>query len=921
MTTEAKRRIARPTLETAERNLKMFKQLRDGISDEDLAEMTGLTTRRISQITDQGEEHWAEMLSIAEERGIEQIGLTPDSDESVVMIPTDKLMASPYQPRTHIDPDEVRRRALDIRARGLLQPIVVTPIEEGVQIFRDERTYTHGDYIIIFGHIRVESYRLLASGDLPAEDGDARPLTYWQRIPAIVRPYTGVADMALMALSENVQRAQLRWGEETRAMRTAIDTAGVTQRQLATMMGISENEVSNRLRVLRLPDGFIDLIDDGNLSYALARDHLLQYTGRTHTHDIELQQILRFLDERKNSDGKRRFTKPTLDFAKQTVWSDISAQQLTRWRLVAPDDNRTTIIIDRKTNEGEFKPTFDIEAFKSEIGREFIHRLPDSYGDKAEFTCKADLWDEWQDAARPKAGYASADEYPDSLASMIQAGTVEMDDVRRFIDPLIECLMKDHTDDIENVVNGYHGLRDRLKAGHRKITSEDFEKALWPVMCDGRRWGCLGGPEHQHAAGCSMPIFDVVAFVEENPASIHYVKEHPTATNSDERPIIPVTCDLDLWEQWQDAAQSELDTQQDETLASVQQAENFSREKSELPPKLIAQDGHGSCFGYAACACCRGWHRHNALRCAEKEEHPDRYTCSPDHTGDIDEQMLLGEPGLSPTAIRKARILAGSASGLFIEAYPRAAYLPTQLHDLLDDRKIDNYIMRKMLTFLHVAGRPDYHAELLSRIADHLTDLAYSIDGMMTPQMAGNGIRLVIQDMPDAERLRPLDDKLVSFGFESPKFDVDRFMRDSANDDFHRVHTANGEALMTCAIEAWDDAQAAAITNLKARVARGSATSDEQQTAQLQDLSMVDVPQEDEKPDFREVSNCMYGLDKPVFPHWHVEYPATRRIWMNQSKAAETFEDAKALLQSLDEPSKARIVVHLCDERMWLVDG
>ena len=158
----------------------------------------------------------------------------------------DDVRPNPRQPRTVFDEDALAELVHSIREIGLLQPIVVRPVPDAA---------TDGPHFeLVAGERRWRAGR---------EAG-------LERIPAIVRE---TADDALLrdALLENLHRAQLNALEEAAAYQQMLDDFGCTQEELATRIGRSRPQVSNTLRLLRLPTPVQRRVAAGVISAGHAR--------------------------------------------------------------------------------------------------------------------------------------------------------------------------------------------------------------------------------------------------------------------------------------------------------------------------------------------------------------------------------------------------------------------------------------------------------------------------------------------------------------------------------------------------------------------------------------------------------------------------------------------------------------------------
>lgn len=179
--------------------------------------------------------------------------LIPPGEEqgaSLTELPLSAITPNPRQPRGIFDDDELEGLAISIRDMGVLQPIVVRPLE-------DER------FELIAGERRLRASRLAG-------------LT---RIPAIVR-HTDDADLLKEALVENIHRVQLNPLEEGAAYQQLLDDFGVTQEELAQRLGKSRPAISNAMRLLSLPPAVQRRVAAGVLSAGHAKA-LLAVEGRT----------------------------------------------------------------------------------------------------------------------------------------------------------------------------------------------------------------------------------------------------------------------------------------------------------------------------------------------------------------------------------------------------------------------------------------------------------------------------------------------------------------------------------------------------------------------------------------------------------------------------------------------------------------
>jgi ParB family transcriptional regulator, chromosome partitioning protein len=155
----------------------------------------------------------------------------------------DMLDPGPFQPRGPIDAAALAELTDSIRARGVLQPLLVRVHPGEV-----------GRYQIIAGERR---WRAAAAAGL-------------HEVPALVRSLSDIDAMAA-ALVENLQREDLNAIEEALGYARLVDEFGMTQDGLAQAIGKSRGHVGNTLRLLNLPDKVQQLVRGGALSAGHAR--------------------------------------------------------------------------------------------------------------------------------------------------------------------------------------------------------------------------------------------------------------------------------------------------------------------------------------------------------------------------------------------------------------------------------------------------------------------------------------------------------------------------------------------------------------------------------------------------------------------------------------------------------------------------
>jgi len=153
----------------------------------------------------------------------------------------DAIATNPRQPRARFDDQAIADLASSIRDRGVLQPILV-------------RTGSGGRYELIAGERRLRAARLAGL----------------ERIPALIKEANDNESLVI-AIIENVQRADLTALEEARAYQALIDEFTLTQEEVARRVGKSRPAIANTLRLLQLPEDAQRELEEGRITAGHAR--------------------------------------------------------------------------------------------------------------------------------------------------------------------------------------------------------------------------------------------------------------------------------------------------------------------------------------------------------------------------------------------------------------------------------------------------------------------------------------------------------------------------------------------------------------------------------------------------------------------------------------------------------------------------
>lgn len=162
------------------------------------------------------------------------------TDENLLTVELNKLMAREDQPRKNFDDDSLEELANSIKADGVIQPIVVRKVNDKYEIIAGERRFR------------------------------ASKLAGLEKVPVVVKNVTDRKAREL-ALVENIQREDLNPIEEAISLKTLMEEYKLTQQELSDIIGKSRSYIANNLRLLNLSDYIKDYLIRGELSPSQGR--------------------------------------------------------------------------------------------------------------------------------------------------------------------------------------------------------------------------------------------------------------------------------------------------------------------------------------------------------------------------------------------------------------------------------------------------------------------------------------------------------------------------------------------------------------------------------------------------------------------------------------------------------------------------
>lgn len=174
-------------------------------------------------------------------RGLESLIPSAEGRDDFRRLKLDEVVPNPNQPRTNFDEEALAELAASIAEVGVLQPVVVRPLDDG-------------RYALIAGERRWRAARQAGLTE----------------IPAVIRTSDDQHSLT-EALIENLQRQDLGPLEEAAAYKALMEDFGMSHEQVAQAVGKSRPAVTNTLRLLQLPAAIQGMVERGELSAGHAR--------------------------------------------------------------------------------------------------------------------------------------------------------------------------------------------------------------------------------------------------------------------------------------------------------------------------------------------------------------------------------------------------------------------------------------------------------------------------------------------------------------------------------------------------------------------------------------------------------------------------------------------------------------------------
>ena len=247
-------------------------------------------------------------------------------NEGVTEVNIDDVFPNPNQPRKSFDKDSIKELSKTIKRIGLIQPIVVTNIDD--------------KYVIVAGERRYRASKMAG-------------LT---TVPVIIKNLSK-KQIDEISLIENIQRQNLNPIEEAMAYKNFINEYKLTQEELASNVGKSRPYITNALRLLNLPSDIKEMVISGRLSGGHARallavnDEYLQRTLAKAACDKQMSvRQLETIIHNKNNPKSKKTIKPVLSVELKKLVNTMQRVFATNVKLMG-NNQKGRILIDYYTTD------------------------------------------------------------------------------------------------------------------------------------------------------------------------------------------------------------------------------------------------------------------------------------------------------------------------------------------------------------------------------------------------------------------------------------------------------------------------------------------------------------------------------------------------------------------------------------------
>jgi ParB family transcriptional regulator, chromosome partitioning protein len=248
---------------------------------------------------------------------------TPRDNDALAQLAVSSLRPGKYQPRTRMDEASLAELADSIRARGVIQPIVVRPVGTS-------------QYEILAGERRWRAARLAGL----------------DHVPAIVREVPDEAALGI-GLIENIQREDLNPIEEANGLKRLVVEFKLTHEQVAGAIGRSRASVTNLLRLLELAPAVQEMLQDGKIDMgharallALSKSRQVEVAGQVAARGLSVRETERLVQQASSAPPAARAGKHRLDADSRRLEEELAESLGATVHLKPRSSGKGSLVID-----------------------------------------------------------------------------------------------------------------------------------------------------------------------------------------------------------------------------------------------------------------------------------------------------------------------------------------------------------------------------------------------------------------------------------------------------------------------------------------------------------------------------------------------------------------------------------------------
>ncbi len=258
----------------------------------------------------------------------------------VLTVDISQIRTNPAQPRKIFKEKALKELANSISESGIIQPLIVTQGEGGFDLVAGER-------------------RLKAAKSVGLE-----------KVPVIVKRATD-REKVVMAIIENVQRADLNCVEEALAYYQLMDDFQITQEEVAKRLGKERSTVANYLRILKLPRQVIDLLQKEALTFGHAkvlasvtdREKATRLANQAVSGQLSVRELEKLAKKRPSKERKENFQQDLLNEKYDQLRSELEKKTGHHYAIKIGNGGKGEIRM-KFSNEAEFNDLYQFLTSK-----------------------------------------------------------------------------------------------------------------------------------------------------------------------------------------------------------------------------------------------------------------------------------------------------------------------------------------------------------------------------------------------------------------------------------------------------------------------------------------------------------------------------------------------------------------------------